>query len=168
MHKEQFQLEISNRFNTREENKPTIETFHKIMEEEAERFGKNGKDKPNEKLEEDMERERKLYEQTTPDQPNDLNIKSWQRRNTIVLRSKRDVDEMKKKKAPGNDGITSDVMKIGGPQVMKYMTKVYNEILKSKEILICWKEAKVIIIIIRYLVWKDIGDHIPPLKPILS
>ncbi|GFO28617.1 hypothetical protein PoB_005512200 [Plakobranchus ocellatus] len=28
------------------------------MEEEAERFGKNGKDKPNEKLEEDMEIER--------------------------------------------------------------------------------------------------------------
>ncbi|GFO06736.1 hypothetical protein PoB_003324100 [Plakobranchus ocellatus] len=58
MHKEQFQLEISNRFNALEENKPTIETFHKLMEEEAERFGKNGKDKPNEKLEEDMEIER--------------------------------------------------------------------------------------------------------------
>ncbi|GFO14372.1 hypothetical protein PoB_004087700 [Plakobranchus ocellatus] len=58
MHKEQFQLGISNRFNALEENKPTIETFHKIMEEEAERFGKNGKDKPNEKLEEDMEIER--------------------------------------------------------------------------------------------------------------
>ncbi|GFO03531.1 endonuclease-reverse transcriptase [Plakobranchus ocellatus] len=28
MHKEQFQLEISNRFNALEENKPTIETFH--------------------------------------------------------------------------------------------------------------------------------------------
>ncbi|GFO18656.1 endonuclease-reverse transcriptase [Plakobranchus ocellatus] len=47
MHKEQFQLGISHRFNVLEENKPTIETFHKIMEEEAERFGKNGKDKPN-------------------------------------------------------------------------------------------------------------------------
>ncbi|GFO14427.1 hypothetical protein PoB_004093200 [Plakobranchus ocellatus] len=58
MHKEQFQLEISNRFNVLEENKPTIETFHKIMEEAAERFGKNGKDKPNEKLKEDMEIER--------------------------------------------------------------------------------------------------------------
>ncbi|GFO12203.1 hypothetical protein PoB_003870800 [Plakobranchus ocellatus] len=58
MHKEQFQLEISNRFNALEEHKPTIETFHKIMEEEAERFGKNGKDKPNEKLKEDMEIER--------------------------------------------------------------------------------------------------------------
>ncbi|GFN79305.1 endonuclease-reverse transcriptase [Plakobranchus ocellatus] len=58
MHKEQFQLGISNRFNALEEKKPTLETFHKIMEEEAERFGKNGKDKPNEKLEEDMEIER--------------------------------------------------------------------------------------------------------------
>ncbi|GFN85665.1 endonuclease-reverse transcriptase [Plakobranchus ocellatus] len=55
MHKEQFQLEISNKFNALEKNKHTIETFHKIMEEDAERFGKNGKDKPNEKLEEDME-----------------------------------------------------------------------------------------------------------------
>ncbi|GFN77402.1 hypothetical protein PoB_000390800 [Plakobranchus ocellatus] len=51
-------IEISNRFNALEEHKPTIETFHKIMEEEAERFGKNGKNKPNEKLEEDMEIER--------------------------------------------------------------------------------------------------------------
>ncbi|GFO03530.1 hypothetical protein PoB_003003500 [Plakobranchus ocellatus] len=49
---------------------------------------------------------------------------------------------MKKKKAPGNGGITSDVMKIGGSQVIKYMTKVYNEILKSKEIPMCRKEAK--------------------------
>ncbi|GFN91212.1 endonuclease-reverse transcriptase [Plakobranchus ocellatus] len=38
MHEEQFQLEISNRFNVRDENKPAVETFHKIMEEEAERF----------------------------------------------------------------------------------------------------------------------------------
>ncbi|GFO07015.1 dysbindin-like [Plakobranchus ocellatus] len=54
---------------------------------------------------------------------------------------------MKKKKVPGNDGTTNDVMKIGGPQVIKYMTKVYNKVLKSKEIpILCWKEAKVIII----------------------
>ncbi|GFO06072.1 hypothetical protein PoB_003257700 [Plakobranchus ocellatus] len=71
MHKDQFQLEISHRFNALEENKPTIETFHKIMEEEAERFGKNGKDKPNEKLKEDMEIERKGEKTSrayTPDQ----------------------------------------------------------------------------------------------------
>ncbi|GFN92897.1 hypothetical protein PoB_001940300 [Plakobranchus ocellatus] len=58
MHKEEFQLEVSNRFNALEENKPAIETFHKIMEEGAERFGQNAKDKPNEKLEEDIEIER--------------------------------------------------------------------------------------------------------------
>ncbi|GFN98229.1 hypothetical protein PoB_002473500 [Plakobranchus ocellatus] len=58
MHKEQFQLEISNRFNALEENKPTIENFHKIMEEEPKRFGENGKDKPKEKLEEDIEIQR--------------------------------------------------------------------------------------------------------------
>ncbi|GFO02047.1 endonuclease-reverse transcriptase [Plakobranchus ocellatus] len=58
MHKEQFQLEISKSFHALEENKLTIEIVHKIMEEEAETFGENGKDKPNEKLEEDMEIER--------------------------------------------------------------------------------------------------------------
>ncbi|GFO21722.1 endonuclease-reverse transcriptase [Plakobranchus ocellatus] len=47
---------------------------------------------------------------------------------------KETLDEMKKKKkAPGNDGITSDVMKIERPQVIKYMTKVYNEVLKNYE-----------------------------------
>ncbi|GFO38583.1 endonuclease-reverse transcriptase [Plakobranchus ocellatus] len=48
MQNEQFQLEISNRIIALEENKPTIGTYHKIMKDEAERFGKNGKDKPNE------------------------------------------------------------------------------------------------------------------------
>ncbi|GFO27289.1 endonuclease-reverse transcriptase [Plakobranchus ocellatus] len=135
MHKEQFLLGISNRFNALEENKPTIETFHKIMEDEAERFGKNGKDKPNEKLEEDMEIERKLYEQTTPDQPMTLTSSPIKEKMQPFLQEevKETLDEMKKKKAPKNDGITSDVMKIGGPQVIKYMTKVYNEVLKNYE-----------------------------------
>ncbi|GFO44229.1 endonuclease-reverse transcriptase [Plakobranchus ocellatus] len=210
MHKEQFQLEISNRFNALEGNKPTIETFHKIMEEEAERCGKNGKDKPNEKLEEDMEIERldekrktlkkkeekttaekieytelnklvkkkrrtrkrrkrkeeiekiivngrgpketykggarkkiscmikengenttdrdeiitifktfyrKLYEQTTPDQPMTLTSSPDKEKIQPFLEEevKETLDEMKKKKAPGSDGITSDVTKIGGP-----------------------------------------------------
>ncbi|GFN96969.1 tkl protein kinase [Plakobranchus ocellatus] len=38
---------------------------------------------------------------------------------------------MKRQKAPGNDGITTDVMKIEEPEVIKYMTKVYNYVLKK-------------------------------------
>ncbi|GFN80042.1 hypothetical protein PoB_000654800 [Plakobranchus ocellatus] len=137
MHKEQVQLEISNRFNVLEENKPAIETFHKIMEKEAERFGKNGKDKPN-------EIERKLYEKTTTDQPTTLTSSPDKGEIPPFLDEevKETLDEMKKTTTPENDGITSDVMKIGGPQVIKYMTKVFNEVLKSKGIPICWKEAK--------------------------
>ncbi|GFO37026.1 hypothetical protein PoB_006353100 [Plakobranchus ocellatus] len=117
MHKEQFLLEISNRFNTLEENKLTIETFHKIMEEEAERFGKNGKDKPNEKLKEDMEIERKLYKQKAEDQPTILTSSPDKEEIPPFLEEVKETsDEMKKKKAPGNDGITGDVMKIRAPQ----------------------------------------------------
>ncbi|GFO07115.1 hypothetical protein PoB_003362000 [Plakobranchus ocellatus] len=125
MHKEQFQLEISNRFNALEVNRPTVETFHKIMEEEAERFGKNGKDKPSEKLKEDMEIERKLYEQTTPDQPMTLTSSPGREKIPPFLQKEvtETLDEMKKKKRPTNDVITSDVMKIGGPQVIKIHDK---------------------------------------------
>ncbi|GFN76769.1 endonuclease-reverse transcriptase [Plakobranchus ocellatus] len=80
---------------------------------------------------------------------NDLIIKSRQSKKIprfLEEEVKQTLDEMKKKKAPRNDGITRDVMKIGGSQVIQYMTKVYDEVLKSKEILICWKEAKAMII----------------------
>ncbi|GFN79308.1 endonuclease-reverse transcriptase [Plakobranchus ocellatus] len=89
---------------------------------------------------------RELCEQTTPDQPTTLTSSTDKEEIPSFLEEevKETLNEMKKKKTPGNDGTTSDVMKIGGPQVIKYMTKVYNEILKSKEIPICWKEAKVI------------------------
>ncbi|GFN91091.1 hypothetical protein PoB_001759700 [Plakobranchus ocellatus] len=91
--------------------------------------------KGDEKLEEDMEIERKLYEQTTPDQPMTLTSSPDKEKIQPFLEEevKETLDEMKKKKAPGNDGIKSDVMKIGGPQVIKYMTKVYNEVLKNYE-----------------------------------
>ncbi|GFO19573.1 endonuclease-reverse transcriptase [Plakobranchus ocellatus] len=65
MHEEQFQLEIANSFSILEDNKPAIETFHKVMEEEAERFGKNREDKPNEQLEQDMVIERLRKAQNT-------------------------------------------------------------------------------------------------------
>ncbi|GFO49212.1 RNA-directed DNA polymerase from mobile element jockey [Plakobranchus ocellatus] len=90
----------------------------------------------------------KLYEQTTPDQLTTLTSSPDKEEIPPFLEEevKETLDEMKKKKAPGNDGITSDVMKIGRPQVIKYMKKVYNEVLKSEEIPICWKEAKIITI----------------------
>ncbi|GFO06737.1 endonuclease-reverse transcriptase [Plakobranchus ocellatus] len=84
---------------------------------------------------------RKLYEQKTPDQPTTLTSSPDKEKIPPFLEEeeeeekevKETLNEIKKKKAPGNDGITSDVMKIGGrgPQVIKYMTKVYNEVLKK-------------------------------------
>ncbi|GFN79306.1 guanylate cyclase [Plakobranchus ocellatus] len=89
---------------------------------------------------------RKLCEQTTADQPTTVTSSPDKEEILSFLEEevKETLDEIKKKKAPGNDGITIDVMKIGRPQAIKYMTKVYNEIPKSKGIPICWKEAKVI------------------------
>ena len=52
---------------------------------------------------------------------------------------------MKANKAPGNDQITSDVIKLGGTQVIKQL-KIFNNILKSKTIPKEWKEAKIIIL----------------------
>ncbi|GFO44695.1 endonuclease-reverse transcriptase [Plakobranchus ocellatus] len=46
---------------------------------------------------------------------------------------------MKRKKASGNDGITNDDMKIGRPEVIKYMTKVYNAVFKSLGFIVCEK-----------------------------
>ena len=53
---------------------------------------------------------------------------------------------MKKGKAPGNDGITSDILKLGGSELTKYLTRAFNEILRSKEIPDTWQEAKIIIL----------------------
>ncbi|GFN83079.1 endonuclease-reverse transcriptase [Plakobranchus ocellatus] len=77
----------------------------------------------------------KLYEQTTPDQLTTLTSSPGKEEIPPLLEeeAKEALDEMKKKKAPRNDGITSDAMRVGGPQVIKYMTKVYNEALKDYE-----------------------------------
>ena len=53
---------------------------------------------------------------------------------------------MKANKAPGNDQITSDVIKLGGTQVIKQLKIIFNNILKSKTIPKEWKEAKIIIL----------------------
>ena len=53
---------------------------------------------------------------------------------------------MKANKAPGNDQITSDVIKLGGNQVIKQLKIIFNNILKSKTVPKEWKEAKIIIL----------------------
>ena len=239
--KEQFQLEISNRFKALEGNNPTIETLNKIVEEEAEKCGRNETNNSKEKTEEDIEIEKldekrkhlrkkedkttaekieyteisklvkkkrrtrqrrkkkenieeiiktgkgpkealkegkrrkiscmtkengdnttdreeimtvcqtfykKLYERKNPDQQDALTTSADTEEIPPFLEDevRETLKEMKKNKAPGNDGITSDVLNLGGPEVITYMTKVYNDILRNKEIPNCWKEAKIIIL----------------------
>lgn len=54
--------------------------------------------------------------------------------------------QMKKRKAPGNDRVTSDILLMGGKSLIKYLTRAYNEILRTHKIPESWKEAKVIIL----------------------
>ena len=53
---------------------------------------------------------------------------------------------MKKGKAPGIDNITSDILKLGGKEVIKALKTFFNEILESQEIPETWREAKMIIL----------------------
>ena len=41
---------------------------------------------------------------------------------------------MKRHKAHGIDGITSDIIKLRGQSVFTYLTNIYNDILKTKQI----------------------------------
>ncbi|GFO50552.1 RNA-directed DNA polymerase (reverse transcriptase) domain containing protein [Plakobranchus ocellatus] len=52
---------------------------------------------------------------------------------------------MSKKKAPGPDDITSDILLLRDEPVLKYLTSCSNGILKSRKIPACWEEAKIII-----------------------
>ena len=54
----------------------------------------------------------------------------------------RAIKRMKRHKAQGVDGITSDIMKLGGPVVLTYLTNTFNNILKKKQIPDSWHEAK--------------------------
>ena len=40
------------------------------------------------------------------------------------------------------DGITSDIIKLGGLIVLTYLTKIFNNILKTKQIPDSWHELK--------------------------
>ena len=53
---------------------------------------------------------------------------------------------LKKEKAPGIDNNTSDILKLGGKEVIKAFKTIFNEILESQEIPETWREAKVIIL----------------------
>ena len=53
---------------------------------------------------------------------------------------------MKKEKAPGIDNITSDILKLGGKEVIKALKTIFNKILESQEIPETWREAKMIIL----------------------
>ena len=58
----------------------------------------------------------------------------------------RAIEKMKRHKAQGIDGITSDIIKLGGPIVLTYLTNVFNNILKTKQIPDSWHEAKIVIL----------------------
>ena len=50
----------------------------------------------------------------------------------------RAIKRMKRHKAQGVDGITSDIIKLGGPVVLTYLTNIFNNILKTKQIPDSW------------------------------
>ncbi|GFR70622.1 endonuclease-reverse transcriptase, partial [Elysia marginata] len=54
--------------------------------------------------------------------------------------------DMRKNKSPGPDDITSVVLLIAGEPALDYLTKCFNEILKTGKIPTSWEEAKIIVI----------------------
>ncbi|GFR58461.1 endonuclease-reverse transcriptase [Elysia marginata] len=54
--------------------------------------------------------------------------------------------DMRKNKSPGPHDITSDVLLIAGEPALDYLTKCFNEILKTGKIPTSWEEAKIIVI----------------------
>ena len=58
----------------------------------------------------------------------------------------RAIKRMKRHKAQGKDGITSDIIKLGRPVVLVYLTNIFNNILKTKQISDSWHEAKIVIL----------------------
>ena len=53
---------------------------------------------------------------------------------------------MKRNKALGMDGITSDIIKLGRQIVLTYLTNIFNNILKTKQIPDSRHEAKIVIL----------------------
>ena len=72
----------------------------------------------------------------------------------------RAIKRMKRHKAQGVDGITSDIIKLRGPFVLTYLTNIFNNILKTKQIPDSWHEAK-IVILFKKGDPKDIKNYMP-------
>ena len=53
---------------------------------------------------------------------------------------------MKRRNAHGMERITSDIIKLGGQSVLIYLTSIFNNILKTKQIPDSWHEAKIVIL----------------------
>ena len=56
------------------------------------------------------------------------------------------IKRMNRHKPQGVDGITSDIIKLGGPIVLAYLTNIFNNTLKTKQIPDSWHEAKIVIL----------------------
>ena len=91
---------------------------------------------------------KKLYAKTV-EKPQDLVEKSPEQMKVPKFTDKEienTLKSLKKGKAPGIDNITSDVLKLGGKEVIKALKTIFNEILESQEIPETWREAKMIIL----------------------
>ena len=58
----------------------------------------------------------------------------------------RAIKRMKRHKAQGMDGITSDIIKLGGPIVLNYLTNIFCNILKTKQTPDSLHKAKIVIL----------------------
>ena len=56
------------------------------------------------------------------------------------------LNRMKKDKAPGEDQLTADILKLGGEETIEILTKLFNKIVQLEKIPTQWNEAKVIIL----------------------
>ena len=54
---------------------------------------------------------------------------------------------MKRHEAQGMDVVTSDIIKLGGPTVLTYLTNIFNNILKTKQIPDSSQEVKIVILL---------------------
>ena len=56
------------------------------------------------------------------------------------------LSSMKNDKAPGNDGITSEMIRAGGPQLWKILAKKFSRYLQEQKIPSDWKQSRTILL----------------------
>ena len=91
---------------------------------------------------------KKLYAKTV-EKPQDLVEKSPEQEKVPKFTDKEienTLKSLKKGKASGIDNITSDILKLGGKEIIKALKTIFSEILESQEIPETWREAKMIIL----------------------